>query len=125
MKKRNWLLAVITLVILTFGNLSADNGGIVYTLAMKNLEFYQSGAEVQFDLYLLNRTPATTFYYASSTYWIWINKNAIPAGGLVTGSILAGNCELGNLTQKPSAVTYSTASGDVANGYYFRISVLS
>ena len=122
MKTVKTLIILIGLVFLLSARASADNGGIVYTLAMKNLEFYQSGAEVQFDLYLLNRTPATTFYYASSTYWIWINKNAIPAGGLVTGSILAGNCELGNLTQKPSAVTYSTASGDVANRYYFRIS---
>ena len=122
MKTVKTLIILIGLVFLLSARASADNGGIVYTLAMKNLEFYQSGAEVQFDLYLLNRTPATTFYYASSTYWVWLNKNLIPAGGLVTGSILAGNCELGNLTQKPSAVTYSTASGDATNRYYFRIS---
>ena len=116
------VIVVLVLLLIVSARVSADNGGIIYTLQMKNLEFYQSGAEVQFDLYLLNRTPATTFYYASSTYWIWINKNAIPVGGTVTGSILAGNCDLSNLTQKPSAVTYSTASGDATNRYYFRVS---
>lgn len=114
----------ILLLFFIFSNsASANNGGLTYKLQIKNFEILQSGAEVQFDVYLLNTTPGgLPYYYASSTYWIWINKNVIPASGIVTGSILAGNTQLGNLTQKPSAVTYNTNSGDPTNRYYFRIS---